>query len=114
MKIEINNRRKIFVIQKEFNKYFPKLELEFHERPNTKVGPASKKLIKDKSKALAHCRSVHNSGFITILPEMTVGELKQNFCDVFGLTVEIFQKSQIKPEKYITANKGIILEELNK
>ncbi len=90
MKIEINNNRKILAIQKEFTNIFSNLNIEFYEKPDKQSGSSAKKIIKS-NKTLAECRAVHNSGFITILSGMSVGELKQNFRDVFGLNIDIFK-----------------------
>lgn len=93
MKIEINDHRKIFAIQEEFSKLFPWLKLEFFEKPHRIGGPSPKKDIVSSSKTLGQCRTVHDSGAITISPGMTVAELEQSFRDVYGLSVQVFRKS---------------------
>ena len=93
MKIEINDNRKIFAIQKEFNSTFPYLKLEFFSRPHTTGGPSSKKFVTHNSKSLLECRTIHTSGTVTITPSMTVSELEQHFKDVFGLNVQVFRRS---------------------
>ncbi len=90
MKIEINNHRKTFAIQQEFNHDYPNLRMEFYEKPSKRGGPSSSKLVKG-SKNLSECRTIPASGFISILSGMTVGELKQNFNDVYGLKIDIYQ-----------------------
>ena len=114
MKVEINNNRKIFAIQEEFNTLFPDLKIEFHEKPSSPGGPSSKKLVKSSNKTLAEYRAVHNSGSITILPGMTLGELKQNFGDVYGLTIDIFKKPVNNKGDRLLVSEKTILEELNK
>lgn len=93
MKITINDKRKIFAIQEEFNNAFPFLKLEFFAKPHTVGGGSAKKLIKHNSKTLGECRTVHNKGQIAITPQMTVAELEQRFSDVYGLGVQVFRKS---------------------
>lgn len=93
MKITINDKRKIFAIQEEFNQAFPYLKLEFFSKPHTVGGGSAKKLIKHSSKTLGECRTIHNKGRMTISPEMTVAELEQRFGDVYGLGVQVFRKS---------------------
>lgn len=93
MNIIINDHRKIFAIKEEFNNSFPYLKLEFLSKPHTAAGSSSHKLIKHNSKTLGECRTVHNKGKITITPSMTVADLEQKFCDVYGLTIQIFRKS---------------------
>ncbi|MCD6068986.1 MAG: hypothetical protein K0S33_3812 [Bacteroidetes bacterium] len=93
MKIAINDHRKIFAIQEEFNRLFPYLKLEFFSKPHKHAGANAKKLMKSNSKTLGECRTVHDPGEITIVPEMTVSELEQNFGSVYGLGVQVFRKS---------------------
>ena len=93
MKITINDRRKIFAIQKEFGKLFPYLKIEFLAKPHKAGAPSSKKIMKHPSKTLAECRTIHNDGMITITPYMRVIDLEQNFRDVYGLSIQVFRKS---------------------
>lgn len=93
MKITINDNRKIFAVQKKFNDEFPYLKIEFFSRPHKIGGASPKKLMTESSKTLGECRTVHDSGTINITPQMTVGELEQNFKDAFGLWVQVFRKS---------------------
>jgi hypothetical protein len=93
MKVIINDYRKIFSIQEEFNQLFPYLKLEFFSKPHKKGGATSKKFIKHNSKTLAECRTIHHTGEMTIVPGMTVSELEQSFGDVYGLGVQVFRKS---------------------
>ena len=92
MKIEINNNRKIFAIQEEFKTEFPNLNIMFYEKPSKPGGSPSTKMVTSSAKFLAECRAIHHSGHISILPQMLVGDLKQNFRDVFGLAIEIFPR----------------------
>lgn len=93
MKIAINDHRKIFAIQEEFNTTFPYLKLEFFSKPHKPGGASPKTLIKNNSITLGECRTVHHKGDITIIPEMTVFDLEQNLSDVYGLGVQVFRKS---------------------
>lgn len=113
MKIEINNHRKIFAIQKEFAAIFPCLKIDFHEKPNKQGGAPSHKIVKSGSKTLSECRNLHNEGFVSITPQMSVGDLKQIFRDNFGLTIEVSQKTN-NIWRQISVNENAILDELNK
>jgi hypothetical protein len=93
MKITITDRRKIFAIQKEFSALFPFLKLEFFAKSSKPGGGASTKLVKEPSKTLGDCRTIHNTGELTITPNMTVKSLEQNFRDIYGLTVQVLRKS---------------------
>ena len=93
MKIAINDHRKIFAIQEEFNTTFPYLKLEFFSKPHKLGGASPRALVKHNSVTLGECRTIHHKGDITIVPEMTVLDLEQNFGDVYGLGVQVFRKS---------------------
>ena len=93
MKVPVNDKRKIFAIQEEFNALFPYLKLEFFSKPHKPGGASAKKFVKHNSKTLGECRTVHNNGNITITPEMTVLDLEQCFGDVYGLGVQVFRQS---------------------
>jgi hypothetical protein len=93
MKITINDKRKIFAIQEEFNSVFPFLRIDFFSKPHKPGGGSSKKFLKQSSKTLGECRTIHNTGKISISEEMTVTELEQRFSDVYGLGVQVFRKS---------------------
>jgi hypothetical protein len=93
MKITINDKRKIFAIQEDFNEAFPYLKLEFFAKPHKAGGASAKKFMKSSSKTLGECRTIHNKGTLNITPQMTVIELEQHFADVYGLSVQVFRKS---------------------
>jgi hypothetical protein len=94
MKIIINDNRKIFAVQKEFNKIFPYLKLEFFAKPSKAGGKPSTKTITHSSKTLGECRAVHHTGTLTITPNTTVSQLEQDFRDNFDLSVQLFRKSR--------------------
>ena len=75
MIITINDHRKIFAIQEEFNAGFPNLKLEFFSKPHQSNGASEKEFIKHNSKTIGECRTIHESGHITITPQMTVNYL---------------------------------------
>ena len=93
MKIIINDNRKIFTIQEEFNTAFPYLKLEFFSRLHKPSAGSAKKLIRENNKALGECRTVHTRGKINITPQMTVSALEQCFSEVYGLGVQVFRQS---------------------
>lgn len=93
MKIVINDRRKIFAIQKEFSEMFPYLKIEFFAKAPKSGAASSNRLVKHSSKLLGECREIHKSGTITITPKMIVADLEEKFSDVYGLNAIIFRKS---------------------
>ena len=94
MKMVINNNRRISAIQEEFCTMFPCLTLAFFAKPSHPGAAPSKKLIRHSGKSLQDCRAVSNEGIIEILPSMNVSDVKENFRDVYGLSVEIFHKGE--------------------
>lgn len=113
MKIEINNNRKIFAIQEEFSGEFPNLNIMFYGKPSKPGGSPSTKMVTSSAKFLAECRAIHNSGHISISPQMMVRDLKQNFRDVFGLAIEIFPKLSSDIHGKTHAVDEISLDKLN-
>ncbi len=93
MKIIINDRRKIFAIQEEFNTLFPYLKIEFFSRESKQGESSSKKPVKPDSTTLGECRTVHKKGHVTITSDMTVADLEQQFSDVYGLQIQLYRKS---------------------
>ena len=93
MKIKINDSRKIYDIQEEFNHLFPYLKIEFFSTPHKVGDGTSKKFIKKSNETLGKCRLVHKNGSINISPQMTVASLEQAFMDAYGLGVQVFRKS---------------------
>lgn len=113
MKIIISDKRKIFAIQEDFSKLFPYLKIEFFAKPHKSSGASAKKLIRHGSKTLEECRIMHTTGSITIIPQMTVSDLEQNFRDIYGLSIQVFRKSG-KVWLETTVTDGWSLEEQNK
>ena len=113
MKIAINNSRKIFAIQEEFSNMFPCLKLEFFAKPSRPGAAPSKKLVRHSSKTLQDCRAISREGTIDILPSMNISDLKENFRDIYGLSVEIFRKAENGADDTPVSDK-LTLEEANK
>ncbi len=113
MKITINDRKKIFVIQEEFNTIFPYLKLEFFSKAH-KIGEGtSKKDLKNSNKTVGECRTIHAKGDIVITSSMTVADLEKNFNAIYGLNVQIFRHSG-KTWLETTVTDNWTLEEQNK
>lgn len=96
MKITINDHRKVSAIQEEFSKVFPDLRLEFHARPNKVGGAPAEKLVRHRGKSLLDCRTTHQKGDIEIDSNMSVDDIKEEFRDAFGLSVEILPAKSMK------------------
>lgn len=111
MKIQINDHRKIFAVQEEFNKLFPHLKIEFLGKPNKTGSSASTKIYK-ASKTIGDCRIQHTSGELTITPGMTVADLKQILSDKFGLSIVTFRQTGTQWVE-TTNNNKLSLQEQN-
>jgi len=94
--ITINDDRKLYAIKKEFNSIFSDLKIEFFARPHLKAGTSSKKFVKSNSRTIADCRIIHTEGHVEINPAMTIMALEDLFRDKFGLSIQIFCKSDGK------------------
>jgi len=94
MKLNINDKRKVADIQKDFSKSFPFLRLEFFSVPHKSgKGTAKKNLIIPDHKTVGDCRRIHKSKIVTITPEMKVSELEKIFLEDYGLNVQVFRNS---------------------
>ncbi|HWY37214.1 MAG TPA: hypothetical protein VNY73_01550 [Bacteroidia bacterium] len=93
MKIIIDNRRTISAVQHEFSTMFPNLIIEFYAKESREGAKHPTNLVK-KNHTLAACRAEHNNGTIVVSPGMTSTNLKQTFADIYGLSAEIFKKTQ--------------------
>lgn len=112
MQIAINDQRKIFEIQEEFQLLFPFLKIEFFTLPRGPGMPSAKKMMQPVYKKLSDCRTLHHNGTITITPHITVTELEQQFNAVYGLSVQVFRKSG-RVWLETTATDGWTLKEQN-
>ena len=93
MKIDINDHRKIFAIQRQFTEEFPFLKIEFFSKANKPGEGSSHKRIVGSSRTLGEAGLLHKKGEITVGNGMTVADLEQNFRDVYGLEIGIYRKS---------------------
>lgn len=92
MKVIVDESWKIFALQEEFSVLFPYLRIEFFSsKGGRKAG--KKDLIMPSRKTLAECRTIHNNTAMAITPDMTVYDLEKNFCDVYGLEIQVLRKS---------------------
>jgi len=93
MKTIINNNRKLYHIQEEFNQEFPYLKIDFYSKSNRHGGSPSEKIIEKSSKTIADCRTTHETGTIIITPNMTVFNLESIFINEYDIKINISRKS---------------------
>ncbi|MFY8028986.1 MAG: hypothetical protein ACOVPB_07420 [Bacteroidia bacterium] len=113
MKITINDHRKVFAIQEEFNMVYRNLKLVFYSKPHKKDGAPAEEFSNENNATVGACRIIHNKGDITITPSMKVMELEERFADVYGLSVRVYRKLGKEWTNTPDAS-GLTLEELNK
>lgn len=89
MKIDINDHRRIYSIEEEFSGLFPNLALQFFARPPHEHDHSSKAERIHGSDTLGKYRIEHHKGTLTVTPNMTAGDLEDNFRSVYGLHVHV-------------------------
>ena len=93
LNIQIKETVTIAEIQRQFNRAFPYLKLEFFESPHkAKEGSHKSKMIAH-DRLLRTCRSLHNEGELQVIESETVSKLERDFWEQFGLSVQVFRKS---------------------
>jgi hypothetical protein len=110
--IEINNHRKVFAIRELFTNKFKNLKLEFYAKPHTDDGPHSDKIVRNSSFTIGDCRTGGHTGMLTVKPEMTALELKNDLRDTFGLEIEIYK--WVDASWQIIDSNDMTLEKLNR
>jgi hypothetical protein len=93
MHLQITPNRLISDIQKEFNKAFPFLKLEFFNKHSLSHSDYSVSQLVPHNRKLGDTQLPITDGDIEIAEEMRVNELEKIFKDKFGLAVQIFRKS---------------------
>ena len=93
MEIIINKDKRLSQIQDEFNGMFPFLKLEFYYSFHKAGEGSNKKAVLNNSLKVADVCNLSNSGSISITGAMKVSELEKKFRDTYGLSVQVFRKS---------------------
>lgn len=93
MHLRIASNRLISDIQKEFNKVFPFLKLEFFNNKSFFNSGFSSKNIIPQTQQVGNGNLQSINGEIEIDGEMKVTELENIFKDKFNLAVQVFRKS---------------------
>ncbi|MFI5131557.1 MAG: hypothetical protein ACHQFX_16260 [Chitinophagales bacterium] len=88
MVLHISQHKTLGEIQKEFNKAYPFLKIEFYR--NTEPGFARRHLNNSMSLTAAGLRK---NGELELADLKTVGELENQFVENFGLTVQVSRRS---------------------
>ena len=90
----INEQLTIEVVQKQFNKVFPFLKIEFFKEKHQKgIGTEKKNMYVNRNEYLFVIGHQDKSGQIQLDGNQTVQQLEEIFETNFGLHVQIFRKS---------------------
>ena len=93
MHLHIAPNRLISDIQKEFNKMFPFLKIEFfNNRSFSRSGFSAQQIISQNRK-IGDTQLAIKDGNIEIAEQMKVNELENIFKDQFSLAAQVFRKS---------------------
>jgi len=93
MRLHIAPNRLICDIQREFNKVFPYLKLEFFNNRSFSRSDFSSSQLIPNNKKIGDSQLVITDGDIDITEEMKVIELERIFKQDFSLAVQVFRKS---------------------
>ncbi len=93
MELLINQSKKLNSIQKEFQKRFPFLKIEFYKQAHSQGKGSPKKNTLDNQQTIADVQKNNLSGTIKLSGLTKVEELETAFAKTFGLSVQVFRKS---------------------
>lgn len=93
MHLHITPNRLISEVQKEFNRLFPFLKIEFFSSKSFTKGDYSAKHLLPQNRRVGDGQAFTKGGNIEITEEMRVNELERLFKDQFSLAVQVFRKS---------------------
>jgi len=105
MRLHIAPNRQISEIQKDFNKSFPFLKLEFFNNTHYSSAGFSVNEMISRTKKIGDTQLERTDGYIEINDRLKVIDLERIFKDQFGLAVQVFRKSgKIWLETTVTDN----------
>jgi hypothetical protein len=93
MHLHIAPNRLISDVQKEFNKAFPFLKIEFFNKRSLSRPDFSAQQIIPQNRKIGDNQLAITDGDIKIEEEMKVNELEKIFKDQFSLAVQVFRRS---------------------
>jgi hypothetical protein len=91
--ISIDSKQTIAILQKNFNKSFPFLKIEFFREPCIKGKGNSKDKMITTNEVISRLQKKKQYGKISFTNQTMVRELEENFLDKFGICMQVFRKS---------------------
>jgi hypothetical protein len=110
MILKIDDSRKLSDIQQEISEDFPGLWIEFYSESYLPDGIKQVSVKLGGESELKKLRTQHNEGFLNIDASLPVFELVENFSELFGLNVKLFEKNN-EELKDIDSASGIPLSD---
>ena len=89
----IDGKQTTATLQKEFNKSFPFLKIEFFREPCIKGKGNSKDKMIMTNEVISRLQRKKQFGKISFTNQTMVRELEENFLDKFGICMQVFRKS---------------------
>jgi hypothetical protein len=89
----INKQKKLKQIKDEFQEQFPFLKLEFYSGFYKQGEGSDKKTMLANDLTIGEVCKLTTEEIISISESMKVSELEKAFKDIFGLSVQVFRKS---------------------
>lgn len=89
----IDGKQTIATLQKEFNKSFPYLKIEFFREPCIKGKGNSKDKMITTNEVISRLQTKKKFGKISFTNQTMVRELEENFLNKFGICMQVFRKS---------------------
>lgn len=91
--MKITNDRTLADLQKDFEKFFPYLRIQFYDTTYQRGRSCSESHLLDPKLTVESVRNNTNTGYFTLDEEMAVGSFEQLLWDLYGLHVQVFRKS---------------------
>lgn len=93
MEVVIDPSKKLIEIQKEFQKRFPYLKIEFYNKTHGQGEASAKEDVINTENTIEMVQKTKKEGVFKIQGLMTVTSLESAFEENYGLSVQVFRKS---------------------
>lgn len=93
MKMVVSKQKRLKEIQEDFQSQFPFLMIEFYSGFHKQGEGSDKKDKLDTNLTVGEVSKLAIEGNMLIEESMKVSELEKSFKDIFGLSVQVFRKS---------------------
>lgn len=91
--MKVTNDRTLADLQKDFEKVFPYLRIQFYNTNYQQGRSCAACHLLDAQLTIGSVQEKNTTGFFTLDEDMTVGTFEQLFWDLYGLHIQVFRKS---------------------